>query len=65
MTRTKYTYLRNPVTGDCVAATDRTTINRLRGYGWEFITRLEYKTWQIANVKADRAMRAYSNVVRH
>lgn len=65
MTRTKYTYLRNPVSGECVAATDRITINRLRSYGWVLINRLEYKVWQVANVKADRAMRAYSDVVRH
>ena len=65
MTRTKYTYLRNPVTLECVAATDRTTISRLRSYGWEFITRLEYKVWQVANVKTDRLMRAYSAVARH
>lgn len=62
---TKYTYLRNLVSGQCVAATDRTTINRLRSYGWVYIDRLEYKTWQVTNVKADRQMRAYSDVVRH
>lgn len=65
MSKTKYSYLRNPIDGKCVAATDRVTINRLRSYGWEFIDRLQYKSWQIANVKADREMRAYSDVVRH
>lgn len=62
---TPYTYLRNPVSGECVAATDKTTINRLKGYGWEHISRLDYKVWQVANMKADRQMRAYSDVVRH
>lgn len=62
---TKYTYLRNPVSGECVAATDRTTINRLRSYGWEYISVADYRVWQVANMKADRQMRAYSDVVRH
>lgn len=65
MTKTKYTYLRNQISGQCVAATDRTTIDRLRGYGWVYISMADYRVWQVANVKADRAMRAYSDVVRH
>lgn len=65
MTKTKYTHLRNPISGQCVAATDQTTIKRLRGYGWEYISLAEYRVWQVANMKADRAMRAYSDVVRH
>lgn len=38
-------YLRNPVSGICVMTRDAGYAARLRGYGWEMVTREVWSAW--------------------